>query len=179
MAPLGASLLTSPVFGPALNHPILSALVKPNDGTFDGIISVLGAERGIPGFNTPRGRYNNWVTRFDYLPQAKDSIFLRFSLMKETNDVAPQPPTSVFDDLSDYTVTASWIRVVSPRAVNVARIQVVPQNTAFSQTPVPNGSEIDLGNQITLGNSFAFPYNARWSVSNSMTTFPCGRARII
>jgi hypothetical protein len=162
ISPVGVGLLASPVFGPPLAHPILNALVTPNDGTFNGIISVLGAERGIPGYNTPLGRYNNWVSRFDYLPRAQDSLFLRFLFMKEANSVAPQPPTSVFDNLKDYTLTASWIRVTGPRAVNFARVQVVPQNTAFSRTPLPNRSEIDLGNQITLGNPFAFPYEARW-----------------
>src|SRR5262249_15689872 len=64
MAPLGASLLTSPIFGNPLNNPSLNALVTANDGTFHRNLSRpsgTGA-RNISGFNTPRGRYTNWVT---------------------------------------------------------------------------------------------------------------------
>ena len=176
------STFFSPLGDPANKipaHPILSALVAPNDGAFDGIVSSLGAERGIPGFNTPRGRYNNWVSRMDFLPSSRDSIFLRFSFLDENDNVAPQPPTSTFDHFRDYTITSSWTHSFSPAIVNIVRFQFVPQNIALNQTPEnlkgPCGldkssgnltggcaSEIDIGNQIVLGNPFAFPYDADW-----------------
>ncbi|HEY2380950.1 MAG TPA: TonB-dependent receptor [Terriglobia bacterium] len=161
-APLGATLLASPVLGAPLADPILSALVLPNQGTFDGIISTLAAVRGTPGFNTPRGRYNNWVSRVDYQPSVRDSIMARFSLMHETDSVVPQPPTSTFDLRTDYTVTSAWTHSFSPKFVNVLRVQAVPQDLATAGTPYPERAEIDLltANSIVLGNPFSLPYGA-------------------
>ena len=185
-APIASALIGSTIFSPLGDptnsipaHPILNALVAPNDGAFNGVISVIGAERGIPGFNTPRGRYNNWVSRLDFLPRSKDSLFLRFSYLNETDNVVPQPPTSTFDHFHDYTLTTSWTHTFNPNRVNTVRFQYVPQNTALNRTPTnlqgPCGldktsgnltggcaSEIDIGNQIVLGNPFAFPYDADW-----------------
>jgi Carboxypeptidase regulatory-like domain/TonB-dependent Receptor Plug Domain/TonB dependent receptor len=160
----GAGLLASPIFGNPLSNPILKALVAPNDGTFDGILSSPGGSgvRGLPGFNTPRGRYVNWVTRFDYVPDIRDSLLARFSLMHETDDVAPPPPYSSSEHQTDYTMTASWTRIAGPKLVNVVWAQVVPSNTASIQAPFPNGSEIDLGNQIQLGTPFSYPYDAHF-----------------
>jgi len=162
LSALGAGLLASPVFGNPLNNPILKALVAPNDGTFDGILSgpTGPAERGIPGFNTPRGRFANWVSRLDYFPDSKDSLAVRFSLMHETDNVAPQPPYSGSQHLTDYTLTPSWTRVARPNLVNSVRVEAVPSNTYIVDAPPPNGSEIDIGNQIQLGTPFAYPYHA-------------------
>ena len=164
LSALGAGLLASPVFGNPFGNPILKALVAPNDGTFDGILSGPGGSgvRAIPGFNTPRGRYANWVTRLDYVPGARDSLSLRFSLTRETDNVTPQPPYSGSEHQTDYTLTASWTHVAGPNIVNVVRVQAVPSNTATVHAPTPNGSEIDLGNQIQLGTPFSYPYDARW-----------------
>jgi len=164
LAALGAGLLASPIFGPPLKDPILNALVAPNDGTFDGVISYLGAERGVPGFNTPRGRYNNWVTRVDYDPSERDSLMFRFSLMNESDNVAPQPPTSTFDHLTDYTLTSAWTHTFGPTLVNVVRVQVVPRNGAHNDSPQYGRAEIDLltSSSITLGTPFAFPYYAQF-----------------
>jgi Carboxypeptidase regulatory-like domain len=162
LAPLGAALLASPVFGNPLSNTILNALVSPNDGTFDGILLPNVGVAGIPGYATPRGRFNNWVTRVDYTPGAKDSFTMRFSLMRETDDVAPQPPTSSFERQSDYTLTGSWTRIVNSQIVNVVRAQVVPLNSTTVNTPSPVGSNIQLGNQIALGSEFGYPYSARW-----------------
>lgn len=160
---LGAGLLTSPIFGDPFANPALKALVTANDGTFNGILTspANSGVRGLPGFSTPRGRYFNWVTHLDYVPGARDSLSLRFSMMRETSDVVPAPPYSSSDHETDYTLTGSWTHVAGPNLVNTVRIQVVPSNTATVQAPAPNGSEIDLGNQIQLGTPFSFPYNAR------------------
>jgi len=162
LAALGAGLLASPIFGQPLANPILNALVKPNEGTFDGIISPLGTERGTPGFNTPRGRYDNWVSRMDYLPSVRDSVMFRFSLMNERDTVAPQPPSSSFDHRIDYTLTSAWTHSFSPRLVNVLRVQVVPSDTAHNDAPQYGRSEIVLqtASSIVLGTGFPFPYNA-------------------
>ena len=162
LSALGTSLLSSPIFGNPLSNPILNALVSPNDGTFDGILSGpsgTGA-RNIPGFNTPRGRYFNWVTRIDYLPGSRDTLAFRFSLMHEIDNVSPAPPYSGSEPQRDYTLTGNWTHVFSSNLLNTVRVQVVPQNTFSYQAPNPNGSEIDLGNQIQLGTPFAWPYNA-------------------
>lgn len=161
---LGASLLASPVFGSPLNDPILRALVTSNDGTFDGILSGPGGSgvRGIPGYSTPRGRYFNWVTHVDYMPDSNDTLSLRFSVMRETDGVAPQPPYSGSQFQTDYTLTTSWTRVVNADLVNTLRAQGVPSNTATVTAPQPNGSEIDLGNQIQLGTPFSYPYYAHF-----------------
>lgn len=186
LAGLAQFFMRSPLFSPlgdAANkipaHPILNALVAPNDGSFDGIVSSLGAERGIPGFNTPRGRYSNWVSRMDFLPSSRDTLFLRFSFFDERDNVTPQPPTSTFDHFRDYTITTSWTRSFGPGLINVVRFQTVPQNRSINLTPEnllgPCGldkstgnltggcaSEIDIGNQIVLGSPFPFPYDADW-----------------
>ncbi len=161
LAPLGAGLLASPIFGAPLADPILNALVSPNEGTFDGVISPVGAERGIPGFNTPRGRYNNWVTRIDYL-SGNNSLMFRFSLMNEHDTVSPQPPASTFDRNTDYTLTAAWTHSLSTTLVNVLRVQAVPTDTTLNSAPQIGRSEIDLltGSTIVLGTPFAFPYTA-------------------
>ncbi len=139
---------------------ILNALLRPNDGTFDGIVNALGAVRGVPGFSTPRGRYNNWVTRLDYDPTSKDDFFLRFYLLAERDNVAPQPPASTSDHSRSYQVTGAWTHTFSPTLVNVIRVQAVPHDGRSNLSPLPNHSEIDLGNQIVLGNPFPFPYHA-------------------
>lgn len=161
LAPVGGALLASPIFANPLSNPILNALVAPNDGTFDGIFSSLGVH-GIPGFATPRGRYFNWVTRVDYVPGERDTVSLRFAWMHETDDVSPQPPASNYEHQSDYTLTGSWTHVVRPNLVNVLRAQIVPANPVSAGTLQPGRSEIDLGNQITLGTPYPYPYNARW-----------------
>jgi hypothetical protein len=160
VAPLGESLLASPVFGEPFNNPILNALVKSNDGTFDGIPANLGVVRGLPGFSTPRGRYFNWVSRFDY-SRMQDTLALRFALMRENDSIAPRPPYSVNEVQTDYTLLGSWTRVMSQNLINTVRAQVVPSNTASLQAPEPNGSEIDLGNEIQLGTPYSYPYFSR------------------
>jgi hypothetical protein len=161
LAPLGAGLLASPVFGNPLSNPILNALVAPNDGTFDGIFSSLGV-RGIPGFATPRGRYFNWVTRADYTPGARDSFSLRFAFMHENDSVTPPPPISNYAHQTDYTLTGSWSHVAGPGLVNVLRAQVVPYNSARAAAPYTGRSEIDFGTNITLGSPYPYPYDAVW-----------------
>ncbi len=158
---VGSALLASPVFGNPFNDPILSALVTPNDGTFDGISANSGGTGvgGLPGFNTPRGRYINIVSRFDY-SQPHNDIGLRFGLMHEDYSVAPRPPYSGNEALADYTLTGSWMRSISPNFFNTARVEVVPENSVSVEAPAPNGSEIDLGNQIQLGTPFSYPYYA-------------------
>jgi len=162
LASTGAALLASPVFGAPLADPILNALVVPNQGSFDGIISSLALVRGIPGYNTPRGRYSNWVSRADYLPASRDNIMVRFSLMNESDSVAPQPPSSTFDHRSDYTLTTAWTHTFSPSLVNVLRVQAVPSNLLTIGAPQKGGSEIDLvaGSSIVLGTPFSVPYTA-------------------
>jgi hypothetical protein len=164
MGALGAALLASPTFGDPLSHPILRALVYANDGAFNGIVSgpAGSGARNIPGFNTPRGRYFNWVTRADYVPSVQDAIALRFSFMRETDDVAPQPSFSGAARQRDYTITASWTRAIGSRMANTVRVQTVPRNTFSIHAPDPHGSEIDLGNQVQLGSPFTYPYDARW-----------------
>jgi outer membrane receptor protein involved in Fe transport len=161
LSQLGAGLLGSPVFGNPFSNPILKSLVTSNDGTFNGILAPPGV-RGIPGFNTPRARYANWVSRLDFVPGPRDNVAVRFSFMHETDDVAPQPPFSTFEHISDYTLTASWAHVYSSSLVNTARAQLVPRSSFAVHAPAPNGSEIDLGNQTQLGTPFGYPYDAAW-----------------
>src|SRR5258707_10003110 len=82
--------------------------------------------------------------------------------MRETGDVAPLPAFSGSEPQSDYTLTGSWMHVVSPNVVNTVRIQAVPTNTLLAYSPSQKGSEIDLGSQIQVGTPFAYPYDARW-----------------
>lgn len=161
---LGAALLASPVFGDPFQNPILNALVKPNDGTFNGIVSGPAGSgfRGIPGLNTPRGRYANWVTRLDYTPGARDTFMLRWSLMHETDNIVPAPPFSGSEHQSDVTITGSWTRVSGSNLVNTVRAQYVPTFTFSVYAAPPNGSEIDLGGSIQLGTPFSYPYDAHW-----------------
>ncbi|HEY3626993.1 MAG TPA: TonB-dependent receptor, partial [Terracidiphilus sp.] len=160
---VGDALLNSSMFGDPFASPILTALVAPNDGTFDGIpASPTGSGvRGLPGFSTPRGRYFNWVSRFDY-SRPNNSVELRFALMRESDSVSPRPPYSGNEFQTDYTLTGSWTKhILNANMYNTLRVQAVPSNTATVQAPAPNGSEIDLGNEIHLGTPFSYPYIAR------------------
>lgn len=159
----GAALLGSPVFGDPFNDPILNALVSSDDGTFDGIPSSPSGSgvRGLPGFSTPRGRYFNWVTRADY-SRPSNTVALRFALMHERDEVAPRPQYSGNELQTDYTLSGSWTRILSTDLFNTVRVQVVPSNTATIESPAPNGSEIDLGNEIQLGTPFSYPYIAHF-----------------
>jgi hypothetical protein len=161
---IGSALLGSPVFANPLSNPILNALVSKNDGTFDGILAgpAGSGARGVPGLNTPRGRYANWVSRIDYIPNTRDALAFRFSLMRETDDVSPAAQFSTKEQQRDYTLTGSWTRAIHPNLANTVRVQAVPSNTYVDHSPAPNGAEIDLGNQTQLGTPFITPYHARW-----------------
>lgn len=161
---LGAGLLAAPFFGNPLSNPVLKALVTGNEGTFNGIpVSPNGSGvRGLPGFNTPRGRYLNWVTRVDYIPTATDALAIRFGAVREADNVRPQPSYSGMQHLSDFTLTGTWTRTIGANLVNTVRVQAVPRNAASVEAPSPYGSEIDLGNQIQLGTPYSYPYFAYW-----------------
>lgn len=159
---VGTALLNSPVFNP-LTDPIFTALLTPNNGTFDGNAGLGAAAGGEvqapPGQN---GRYNNWVTRLDYIPSGKDYLSLRFSLMRELNQVtgaggAPRY-TSDTNSVTDYTATFSWTRTLRNNMVNEMRAQVVPHDTSDNVTPFANRAEIILGNLATVGTPFPYPY---------------------
>ena len=156
LSPVGSGLLASPVFSP-LTDPIFTALLTPDNGTFDG--NAGGVVQAPPGQN---GRYNNWVTRLDYVPSVKDNISLRFSLMRELNQVtgaggAPRY-TSDTNAVRDYTATLSWTRTIGNNMVNEVHVQVVPHDTSDNVTPFPNRAEINLGSLGTVGTNFPYPY---------------------
>jgi hypothetical protein len=157
IAGLGAYFLGSSIFNP-LQDPIFTALISPNSGTFDGNAGG-GAVQAPPNQN---GRYNNWVSRLDFQANASNSFSLRFSLMREGNQVTGEDGspryTSVIQSLRDYTITGSWNHVFSPPLVNTLRVQVVPHDTSDNVTPFPNRAEIDLGSLGIQGTPFSFPY---------------------
>ncbi len=148
--------LGSPIFSPLVD-PIFTALLTPDNGTFDG--NAGGVVQAPPGQN---GRYNNWVTRLDYIPSMKDNISLRFSLLRELNQVtgaggAPRY-TSDTNAMRDYTATLSWTRTIRNNMVNEVHVQVVPHDTSDNVTPFPNRAEINLGSLGTVGTNFPYPY---------------------
>ena len=156
LSPVGTALLASPVFSPLVD-PIFNALLTPDSGTFDG--NAGGVVQAPPGQNA---RYNNWVTRLDYIPGVKDNISLRFSLLRELNQVtgaggAPRY-TSDKNVMRDYTVTLSWTRTIRNNMVNEVHVQAVPHDTSDNTTPFPNRAEIDLGSLGTVGTNFPYPY---------------------
>jgi len=155
LAPVGQGLIASPVMNP-LEDPILKRLLSLDNGVFDG--NAGGAVQAPPNQN---GRYNNWVTRIDYVPNTRDSLFLRFSFMRELNQVTGPGGvpryTSNIQRLRDYTATTEWTRVLNPSAVNTVRIQLVPHDAADAAAPFP-GAEINIGSLGTTGTQFAYPY---------------------
>jgi hypothetical protein len=156
LAPVGQGLIASPVMNP-LADPILAALLSPDNGVFDG--NAGGYVQAAPNQN---GRYNNWVTRLDYVPTIKDTISFRFSLMRELNQVtgpggAPRY-SSTTETLRDYTATTEWTRVLNPTTVNTVRVQIVPHGTTDDVTPFPGRAEINMGSLGTTGTQFAYPY---------------------
>lgn len=157
IAGLGAFFLGSSIFTP-INDPVYKALISPNSGTFDG--NANGAAVQAPP--NQNGRYNNWVSRLDYLPNQANSFSLRFSLSRESNQVtgADGVPrfTSIIQTLRDYTITGSWNHLFSPNLINTVRVQIVPHNTADNVTP-RQGAEFDLGSLGIQGTPFDFPYN--------------------
>ena len=156
LSPVGSALLASPVFSP-LTDPILTALLSPDSGTFDG--NAGGVVQASPGQNA---RYNNWVTRLDYIPSMKDNLSLRFSLLRELNQVtgAGSAPryTSDTNVMRDYTATLSWTRTIHNNMVNEVHVQAVPHDTSDNKTPFPNRAEINLGSLGTVGTNFPYPY---------------------
>jgi hypothetical protein len=154
--PLASGLITSPIFNP-LDDPIFVALLTPDSGTFDG--NAGGYVQAPPNQN---GRYNNWVTRLDYVPDTKDNFTLRFSLMREVNRVtgaggAPRY-TSTTKPARDYTATGAWTHLFGSNVVSTFRVQVVPHDSSDAKAPFPNRAEIDLGSLGTLGTPFGYPY---------------------
>ena len=144
-----------------VNNPQFVNLVAPDSGTFDG--NALGAVQSAPGAN---GRYNNFVTRFDYTPNQTNNYSLRFSYSREANQVtgaggAPRY-TSVLQQLRDYTITANWNHIFNPNLVNTVRVQAVPHNTSNNNVP-HGGAEFDFGALTTVGGPqgtiFDIPYN--------------------
>lgn len=156
LAPVASGLMTSPIFNP-LHDPILVALLTPDSGSFDG--NAGGYVQAPPNQN---GRYNNWVTRVDYVPDTKDNFTLRFSLMREVNRVtgaggAPRY-TSTTNPARDYTATGAWIHLFGSKVVSTFRVQVVPHDSSDALAPFPNRAEVDLGSLGTVGTPFGFPY---------------------
>ena len=156
LAPVATGLAASPIFNP-LNDPILAALLTPDSGIFDG--NAGGYAQAPPN---QQGRYNNWVTRLDFVPNNKDSFALRFSLMREVNRVtgAGGTPryTSTTNPARDYTATGAWTHLFAPNLITTSRIQVVPHDTSDAFAPYPNRAEIDLGSLGPVGTPFGFPY---------------------
>jgi len=157
LAPVGSGLIASPIFNP-LQDPILTALLTPNNGTFDG--NAAGVVQAPPNQN---GRYNNWVTRVDFQPNPSNSVSVRFSLLHEQNEVtgeggAPRY-TSTIQQLRDYTLTTSWTHIFNPNLINTVRVQAVPHDTSDNVTPFPGRAEINLGTLGTVGTQFAYPYD--------------------
>jgi hypothetical protein len=153
---VGTAFLNLPIFSP-LADPIFAALITPDSGTFDG--NAGGVVQAPPGQNA---RYNNWVTRLDYIPSKKDNISLRFSLLRELNQVtgaggAPRY-TSDTNIMRDYTATMSWTRTLGNNMVNEIHVQAVPHDTSENATPFPNRAEINLGSLGTVGTPFPYPY---------------------
>ena len=160
---LGAGgLFTSitPALSP-INNPQFVNLVAPDSGTFDG--NALGAVQSAPGAN---GRYNNFVTHFDYTQNEKNTYSLRLSYSHEQNVVtgASGTPrfTSDIQQLRDYTITSNWNHVFNPNLVNTVRVQVVPHNSSTNNVPHA-GAEFDFGSLSSVGGPqgtiFDFPYN--------------------
>ena len=158
LAPIGSAFLASPIFTP-VNDPLYSAIVGPNSGTFDGNANGV-AVQAPPNAD---GRYNNWVTRVDYQPNQTNSIALRFSLSRESNQVigANGVPrfTSILQTIRDYTITGSWNHVFNPNLINTVLVQVVPHNSSDNVAARPGGVEFDLGSLGVNGTPFDFPYN--------------------
>jgi len=156
LAAVAAGLMASPVFSP-LQDPIFKALLTPDSGTFDG--NAGGYSQAPPNQN---GRYNNWVTRLDYVPSVKDSFTFRFSLMRELNQVtgASGVPryTSYSNPAKDYTATGSWTHLFGSNLVSTVRAQVVPHDSADAFNPLPNRAEIDLGSLGATGSEYPYPY---------------------
>ena len=156
LAPFTASTFFSPI-----NDPIYRALVSANSGTFDGNADNF-AVQASPNQN---GRYDNWVTRVDYQPNEANSISVRFSLSRESNQVIGPGGvprfTSVLQTNRDYTITTNWNHVFNPNLVNTVRVQVVPDNTTSNNNPRPGGAEFDLGSLGPVGSIFDFPYNQK------------------
>jgi hypothetical protein len=157
LAALGAGALASPVFTP-VNDPIYLALVAPNSGTFDGNANGV-AVQAPPNQN---GRYNNWVSRLDYLHSPENTFSLRFSFSAESNEVtgAGGVPryTSILQTNRDYTITGSWNHFFKANILNTVRVQVVPFSSSDNKTP-HGGAEFDLGSLGIVGTPFDFPYN--------------------
>ncbi len=144
-----------------INDPKFVNLIAPDSGTFDG--NALGAVQSAPGAN---GRYNNFVTRLDYIQSETNIYSLRFAYSRETNQVigAGGTPrfTSAVQQVRDYTITGNWNHIFNPNLVNTLRVQVVPFNTVNNDAP-HGGAEFDFGSLVNVGGPqgtiFDYPYH--------------------
>jgi carboxypeptidase family protein len=144
---IAAAVLRS-VLVPA-NNPLFQALMAPYNGTFDDV----------------KTRNHNWVTRLDYHPSERDAVSARLGLSHNDlrSDYPGQATTASPNLLNrDYSILTNWTRIINPKLVNQALVQIVPWNraTAFFTSPGSNGTFITLGELGFFGNNLGYPYSA-------------------
>ena len=150
----------SPFLTP-VNDPKFLNLIAPDNGTFDG--NALGAVQSAPGAN---GRYNNFVTRLDYMASERNTYSLRFAYSHEGNQVigaggrrgTPQSCSRFATIRSRET----GIIFSAPTWSIRCRVQVVPFNTVNNDVP-HGGAEFDFGSLVNVGGPqgtiFDLPYH--------------------
>jgi hypothetical protein len=145
-----------------------------NASTFPATYDLLAKNSGA--FNAPY-RLNNWITRVDYQATNADIISGRFSMAHNFNS---QLTTDAFEsdayttDLTvrDYTALFTWTHNFGSSLVNIARVQLSPNNSAITRPHVPNSSSLLITGLGNFNRSFATPFNTfqdRYQFEDSLT----------
>jgi len=132
------------------NWPATGALLDHNTGTFNDW-----------------KRYHNWVTRWDYQPNASDTFTTRFSLMNHdlsrmyVLDPLNSPDDATTQIWKDYTLLGGWSHIFNTNLLNQVRVQAVPSNVADVPVVSPHTAYLTLGALGNFQGEHYEPYHAR------------------
>ena len=140
------------VYNP-LSNPAYAQIIANNNGVFNN-----------------GDRFNNLISRVDWVPNSKDTWMFRFGYARNNYLFAVPSPDGSTLAVLDFSILANWSHVFSPTRVNQLLIQVVPWNRANTTQPdtgstqeilvgtAPNG-----GGLLFAGTSSYYPYLAHQS----------------
>jgi hypothetical protein len=139
----------------------LAGKLTTNAATFPATFNLLSANHGSFG---AKYRLNSWITRVDYQVSNSDTITGRFSLARNFND---QLTTDAFESTSsstdltfrDYTGLVTWTHNFGSNIVNIARVQLSPNNSAVTVPHSPGTTSLLIPGLGNFNRPFLTPFN--------------------
>lgn len=158
-----AALLAQLDAAPDANIRRISASLRPRLITtnFPTTMNFLRAnEQTFTAF----GRFHTWSTKVDWNLNEKNQISGRFTLSRRDTDETPvengvAPSNGTLQQVRDYTAVATWTHSFSGRAINQLRGQIVPNNSATTQSKAPGTSALVIPGLATFNGNFTAPFN--------------------